>query len=70
MKSSGKPDGMFIRNDGLFTDNKNAAMLFNTIEELEDYLSIWRADYQWTLFAVEVEVKPVVQKVGRQVKQY
>lgn len=32
---TGKPDGSFIRNDGLFTDNKASARLFETAEEAE-----------------------------------
>ena len=46
---SGKPDGMFVRSVGLFTDNKNSAKLFTTEGEAEEYAknfptrsSLWR----------------------------
>jgi len=75
---SGKPDGMFVRaSDGLFTDNKAAAMLFDNGIEAEAYVEQWYKDFPGAnkgltedgqvipLFLVEVETKPVVQKVGK-----
>lgn len=72
---TGKPDGSFIRNDGLFTDNKASARLFETAEEAETYAIAWLADGDQTsdgqqipLFLVEVEVKPVLHRMMGVVK--
>lgn len=66
---SGIPDGMFIKPDGLLTDNKQSAKLFNTVQEAADYATEWRKSpdtndpVTMPLFIVECEVKPVIQKV-------
>jgi hypothetical protein len=75
---SGEPDGMFIRaSDSLFTDNKASAMLFDTGIEAEAFVEQWYKDFPGgnngrtedgqviPLFLVEVETKPVIQKVGK-----
>ena len=80
---SGKPDGAFVRaSDGLFTDNKAAAMLFDNGIEAEVFVEKWYKDFPGAnngrtedgqvipLFLVEVEVKPVVQKVGKSVRRF
>ena len=61
---------MFIRNDGLMTDNKAAAKLFDTIEECREYVKDWRVTSQVNdtnsakVEVVEVAVKKVISKVG------
>lgn len=74
---SGKPDGMFVRADGLFTDNKASAKLFDSGIEAEAYVEQWYKDFPGAnngltedgqvipLFLVEVETKPIIQKVGK-----
>jgi hypothetical protein len=79
-KSSGKPDGSFIRSDGWFTDNKVAAVLFDTPEEAVSHYHnvlapLWKHDqginkYQSgvsaaDLFVVEVEVKYVIKSAKK-----
>lgn len=62
---------MFIRNDGLCTNNKNAARLFETLDQARDYVVEWRATSgvngkdTLELNIVEVETKPVIQRVGK-----
>ena len=65
----------YIRNiDGLFTDNKRAAKLFNTIQEAEYYYQIWLnttgvdKPSELKLVIVEVETKPVIARVKFEVK--
>lgn len=72
LAQTGKPDGMMIRPDNLFTDNKAAAKLFDTSDEARDhYLNVllpsWtdRVSRDHMIFIVEVEVKPVVHKVTK-----
>lgn len=68
---SGKPDGSFVRADGHLTENKGAAQLFDNGNEAELFVEKWYAnDGGYTfdgqplpLFLVEVQTKPVVQKV-------
>ena len=65
---------MFIRKDGLMTDNKSSALLFNTTNEAREYVTDWRvtsavhnkenADVE----VVEVETKQVISKVGKVVE--
>ncbi len=60
---------MLVRNDGLMTDNKAAARLFDTAKDAEDYIPIWKATsgVQITGKApveiVEVQTKVVAQKI-------
>lgn len=72
--SSGKPDGMFVREDGWFTSNKSAAKLFDTsADAVTHYHTILAPLWNYTpggagaaasdLFAVEVETKPIIHKV-------
>lgn len=61
---------MFIRNDGLMTDNKSSAKLFDTIEECREYVKVWRATSGVhnkdiaKVEVVEVAVKKVISRVG------
>jgi len=61
---------MFIRNDGLCTDNKAAAKLFQSIEDAKVYVHYWRKSSgvnekeSLPLNIVEVKTKVVIQKVG------
>ncbi len=75
-KSSQKPDGMMVRADGWFTDNKASALLFNTPGEAVNHYNIvlvplWGTNgagaAKTDLFVVEVEVKYVVNKVLKDV---
>jgi len=65
---------MFIRNDGLCTDNKSAAKLFATPEEAREYVKTWRVTSgvhekeTLPLKLVEVQTKQVIQKVGKVVE--
>lgn len=66
---------MFIReSDGLCTDNKAAAKLFDTIEQAKEYTKEWRkvspvdARISLKLSIVEVETKPVIKRVGKEVE--
>lgn len=70
---SGKPDGMFIREDGLFTDNKASAKLFETVEDADQHFHDVLIP-QWTkqgmgtdtnIHIVEVEVKYVIAKASK-----
>ena len=59
---------MFVRKDGLMTDNKASALLFNTQVEAEQYVPSWKISSgvhqrEKAVEVVEVEVKVVVQKV-------
>lgn len=60
---------MFIRKDGLMTENKSSALLFNTLTEAEDYVKLWKINsgVQITgtlpIEVVEVEAKVVCSKV-------
>lgn len=62
--------GMFIRNDGLMTDNKAAAKLFDTVEECRGYVNDWRTTsgvhdtHSAKVEVVEVAVKQVISRVG------
>lgn len=78
---SGKADGMFIRaSDGLFTDNKAAAKLFDNGIEAEAFVEQWYKDANGggytedgqvvPLFLVEVQVKPVVEKILGTVRRF
>lgn len=82
VKSSGKPDGAFIRSDGWFTDNKVAAVVFNTPEEAVAHYHavlapLWNHDgstnkYQagvgaHDIFVVEVEVKYVIKSAKKDI---
>ena len=66
----GKYSAMFIRNDGLCTDNKASAKLFDTVEEAREYVKTWRTDSgvhgkeDIPLQLLEVQTKSVIQKVG------
>ena len=67
---------MFIReSDGYCTDNKTAAILFNTVEQAKDYVVGWRETSQvvgkasMKISIVEVETKLVIQKVGKKVDE-
>ena len=69
---TGKPEGMYIRaSDNLFTDNKAAAKLFDTAQEAADFFTNvlkpeWlKTHSDFTMYVVEVEVKPVVAKCGK-----
>lgn len=70
----GKYSAMFIRNDGLCTDNKNAAKLFETPEEAREYVNTWRVTSgvhekeTLPLQLLEVQTKQVIQKVGKVVE--
>lgn len=81
-KSSGKPDGSFIRSDGWFTDSKVAAVLFDTPEEAVAHYHnvlapLWKHDgsqnkYQAgvsanDIFVVEVEVKYVIKSAKKEI---
>lgn len=65
---------MFLRHDGGGTDNKASAILFNTIEQARDYVSTWRGDSyvvgssSMQISIVEVETKPVIKKIGKDVE--
>lgn len=64
---------MFIRLDGLMTDNKASAKLFDTVEIAEDYIKDWKitSEVQQTgepIEIVEVITKSVIQKVGAVVR--
>ena len=72
LAQTGKPDGMMIRHDNYFTDNKASAKLFDTEDQAIDYyknvlLPTWTDPISQghLIFAVEVEVKPVVHKVTK-----
>lgn len=72
LAQTGKPDGMMIRMDNLFTDNKASAKLFDTADEAIDHyknvlLPTWKDPISsgHLIFVVEVEVKPVVHKVTK-----
>lgn len=68
---------MFIRAlDGGGTDNKASAMLFETIESARDYVTNnWRktsqvvGSYSMDISIIEVETKPVIQKIGKEVEK-
>lgn len=72
LAQTGKPDGMMIRPDNYFTENKSAAKLFNSEAEAIDYYKTVLLP-TWTdviskghmIFAVEVEVKPTVHKITK-----
>lgn len=67
---------MFIRaSDGGGTDNKASAMLFDTIESAREYVTNnWRTTCQVSgassmdISIIEVETKPVIQKIGKEVE--
>jgi hypothetical protein len=72
LAQTGKPDGMMIRHDNLFTDNKASAKLFDTSDDaIAHYKNVLLPS--WTdpisqghlIFVVEVEVKPVVSKITK-----
>jgi len=62
---------MFIRQDGLCTDNKNSAKLFITIDQAKTYVTEWRktspvtGKESLTINIVEVEIKPIIKSIGR-----
>jgi hypothetical protein len=62
---------MFIRQDGLCTDNKNSAKLFTTIDQAKTYVTEWRktstvnGKESLTVNIVEVETRPIINKVGK-----
>ncbi len=69
---SGIADGMFVRGNGLFTESKASAMLFDHQEAATRFARAWfesgtrglTHDGQTIpLFIVEVETKPVIQRV-------
>lgn len=66
-KPSGKPDGMFVRKDGLMTDHKANALLFGSEDQAFDYGVKWKATsgvkYEGRLFVVEATVKPILHVV-------
>jgi hypothetical protein len=61
--------GMLVRNDGLMTDNKAAAKLFDAAKDAEDYIVDWKVNSgveitgKEPIEIVEVQTKVVVQKV-------
>lgn len=66
---------MFIRAlDGGGTDNKASAMLFDTIKSAREYVTDWRTTSQvggassMDISIIEVETKPVIQKIGKEVE--
>ncbi len=66
---------MFVRNDGLMTDNKASIKLFDTVDEAETYIAVWRLesgvnqpDPSVPVEIVEVETKIVCQKIGKTIK--
>jgi hypothetical protein len=66
---------MFIRkSDGCCTDNKAAAILFDTVEEARTYVKDWRVTSTvsgkstMAISIVEVETKLVINKVGKEVE--
>lgn len=63
---TGRPDGMFIREDGLATDHKQNAALFDT-EELADAAiqGIRNLGVSLPMFVVEVIAKPVMHRQAR-----
>jgi hypothetical protein len=70
-KASGKPDGMMVREDGWFTDNKASAKLFNTVDEAVKHhtdvlVPLWGPGAgSKDVHVVEVEVKYVVAKASK-----
>ncbi len=63
---------MFIRaSDNLCTDNKAAAVLFDSFDDANDFIPNWRASskvndaMKLDLEIVEVTVKPTIQKLGK-----
>lgn len=64
---SSKPDGMFVYKEGLFTDNKNTAKLFTTEKEAEEFSKLFNDEHP--MFIIEVEVKPVVARVGKIIRK-
>lgn len=34
--------GMFVRKDGLMSNSKSSALLFDTVEEAQTYVTTWR----------------------------
>ena len=71
---TGKPDGMFIRKeDGLFTDHKPNALVFDKAYDAEDFLKSWKQlhpEFQdYPFFLIQVEVEPVVQRQIAVLKQ-
>lgn len=70
--ATGKPDGMFIRKDGLLTDHKQNALLFETENQAIDYGVNWKkttatslvgVKYSGPLFVVQGTVKHVLHVV-------
>jgi hypothetical protein len=80
-KSSGKPDGAFIRSDGWFTDNKASAVLYDDPESaIKHYHTtlapLWGHDQTSAhqagvaahdIFVVEVEVKYVIKAAKKEI---
>ena len=67
------PFKMYIRaSDGLMTDNKSSAKVFESIQQAEEYYTDWLATkVQGTIRfnIVEVEVKKVITKQLRVIKE-
>ncbi len=65
---------LFVRKDGLMTDNKAAMKLFDTVEEAETYIDQWRVGSGVQMVPTQpieivgVETKIVCQKIGKVVK--
>ena len=65
---------MFIRADGFCTNNKTAAILFNTAEEAKEYVARWRVEStvsgrsSMKVSIVAVETKQVIHKLGKEVE--
>lgn len=67
-----KPEGMMVRPDGWWTDNKKAVKLFDTIAEAEHFyvntcLPLWRTNNTHTtiVYIVETTIKPVPDKISK-----
>lgn len=66
---------MFLRaKDGGGTDNKAAAILFDTVESARAYVTDWRGTSfvsgasSMDISIIEVETKPVITKIGKEME--
>lgn len=61
--NTGKPDGMFVRRDGLATDHKDNAALFYNTDGAAAYVDAIRASgCDYPIFIVKIQVVPAFKK--------
>lgn len=66
---------MFIGNDGFCTSSRAAVKLFDTADQARSYVVEWRAagrvvgSSTLSLSLLEVETKPVIKRIGKEMEE-